>query len=36
MTRRFLTLMALLPLQLGCGSTWGRPSAVEMPLHKSV
>ncbi len=36
MTRQLLTLMALLPLQLGCGSTWGRSSAVEVPLHRSV
>ncbi|OJT26528.1 hypothetical protein BO221_00315 [Archangium sp. Cb G35] len=36
MTRQLLTLLAILPLQLGCGSTWGRSSAVEVPLHRSV
>lgn len=36
MTRQLLTLMVLLPLQLGCGSTWGRSSAGEVPLHRSV
>lgn len=36
MTRRLLTLMVLLSMQLGCGSTWGRPSAIEVPLHRSV
>jgi hypothetical protein len=36
MTRRLLTLTMLLPLQLGCGSTWSRSSAGEVPLHRSV
>jgi hypothetical protein len=36
MARRLLTLMLILPVQLGCGSTWARPSAGEMPLHRSL
>lgn len=36
MTRRLLTLMMLVTLLTGCGSTWGRQSAVEIPLHRSV
>lgn len=36
MARRLLALMMLLPLQLACGSTWARPSAGELPLHRSV
>lgn len=36
MTRPLLTLMMLLTLLMGCGSTWGRQSAVEVPLHRSV
>jgi hypothetical protein len=36
MARRLLTLILILPVQLGCGSTWARPSAGELPLHRSL
>lgn len=36
MSRSALTLLLLLPLVAGCGETWGRESAVEIPLHRDV
>lgn len=36
MSRRLLMPLLLLPLEMGCGDTWGRPSAVEVPLHRDL
>jgi hypothetical protein len=36
MPRRFLMLVLLFPLAMGCGDTWGRQSAVEVPLHRDL
>lgn len=36
MARPFRMTLMLVPLALGCGSTWDRQSAVKVPLHQSV
>jgi hypothetical protein len=36
MGRQVLTLMLVVSFELGCGGTWGRPSAVEVPLHRHL
>lgn len=30
------TRLLLLPLGMGCGETWGRQSAIEIPLHRDL
>jgi hypothetical protein len=36
MSRRLLVLVLLGSLDMGCGETWGRQSAIEVPLHRDV
>ena len=36
MSTRLLMLVLLSSLAMGCGDTWGRQSAVEVPLHRDL
>lgn len=36
MGKEILWLVALLAVTVGCADTWGRESAVEVPLHRDL
>lgn len=36
MARPFHLTLLLVPLVTACGETWGRQSAVEIPLHRDL